>query len=466
MAKSSLLVRATSREKNAILSPLLGVDHCWNWTTRRGPRSGLLAPKIAEVGESPNIKFFRELTTPTMDKVSNTPVLILGLQLTGLATARCLADTGIQVQVASFRRNSPMRHSTAFEYVDASNIPRTVDAIGNWLLEYSATLATPPVVFATSDIAALALAKYREQLTNVCYVWNTEFSELEAIISKRGLYERAREAGVNVPPVIVEPNETELTAWCTTNKGPYLVKPFYSAIPTATLGRKNLPIRSDAELQEFVRNHGAKSLIVQKLIVGGDGWVYDCYGLCNREFRVVTQATHKRLRQFPKNFGTTSYGEIPATTNYFKEQRLFELTNQLLSRLRYHGVFGIEWIEDRENKDLYLIDFNARPFLSIGHLNDCGLNLPALAYRDMLGTDLGSVPRQPKLKHKLWICFDADRRTIRSRVRDGDLSLFEWLKSLFAARSFACWRITDPYPAVLLLGRSTKFLLVGRSKRQ
>jgi len=401
-----------------------------------------------------------------VDNAFSTPALVLGLQLTGFATARCLADAGVRVQVASFRRKTPLRHSSAFEYVDATNVPRTVEGIGDWLIEYAETLATRPVVFATSDISALALAKYREQLTNSCYIWNTGFGELEAIINKKRLYEHAREAGVNVPPAIVEPSESELATWCARNKGPYLIKPFYSAIPTATLGRKNLAIQSDDELQEFVRENGAKSLIVQKLIVGGDGWVYDCYGLCNRDFKVVTQASHRRLRQYPRDFGTTSYGEIPANTSDFEEERLFERTNRLLSKLRYHGIFGVEWIEDRESKELYVIDLNARPFSSIGHLNDCGLNLPALAYQDMLGTDMGSVPSQPKLKHKLWIFFDADRRTIRSRVRDGDLSPVEWLKSLLAAHSFAIWRMTDPSPALVLLAKLTKSLFFGRLKRR
>jgi len=401
-----------------------------------------------------------------MENAFSAPALVLGLQLTGFATARCLADAGITVQVASFRRKKPLGSSNAFAYVDAAHVPQTVDDIGHWLIEYAATLGTRPVVFATSDITALSLAKYREQLADSCHVWNTGFSELEAIISKKGLYGYAQEIGVNVPPAIVEPSAAELESWCARVKGPYLVKPFYSSIPTATLGRKNLAIQTEEQLHDFVRMHGADSLIVQKLIVGGDGWVYDCYGLCSSDFRIVTRASHKRLRQYPRDFGTTSFGEIPAKTGDLEEDRLFEQTDRLVSNLRYHGIFGVEWIVDRETKEPYLIDFNARAFSSIGHLNDCGLNLPALAYQDMLGINLDGMPSRPDLKHKLWVFFDADRRTIRSRTRDGDLNLISWLRSLLAARSFALWRVTDPWPALLLMARSIKALLVGSRRRR
>ena len=132
-------------------------------------------------------------------------------------------------------------------------------------------------------------------------------------------------------------------------------------------------------------------------MLGGDGHILDCYGLCASHCRPITLASHRRIRQGPANFGTTSYGEIPLRGDEAMESRLFDYTSRLLGGLKYHGIFGIEWLHDRETGELYLIDFNARPFSSIGHLHDCGLNLPLLAYRELCGEDLSHVPIRPTL---------------------------------------------------------------------
>jgi predicted ATP-grasp superfamily ATP-dependent carboligase len=396
-----------------------------------------------------------------MTKLGSPPTLLLGLQTTALATARCLADEGIQVQVAAFSRATAERRSNSFTYLDASNVPSTIDGIADWVFRYTRRLDSRPVVLPTSDTTALALAKHRDELTQVCHVAKTDYSELNTIVSKEGLYARAESIGVKVPPAIVEPNWDDLNVWCRDHRGPYLVKPFYQNIPSYKLGAKNLVFNSANLLLEFVGKNGAESLIIQRLIQGGDGWVFDCYGLCDHRFEVVTQASHTRIRQFPRNFGTTTYGEIPAQKTDFPEERLFEVTDELLSGLKYHGIFGIEWIEDQQSKELYLIDFNARPFLSIGHLKDCGLNLPLLAYRELLGENLDDIPPRPRLQHKFWLHFVNDSKTLRERLQTHEITVIGWLISLLKARSFATWRWTDMGPSLHLLVRFLKSLAMA-----
>jgi D-aspartate ligase len=386
------------------------------------------------------------------------PVLILNLQLTALATARCLADSGIHVDVAAFSRARPEARSKSIHVIDASHVPVTVDDVAEWVYQYASRTGEHPVVIPSGDTVALAIASHRHELEKVCTVWRTDYSELETIISKEGLYARAAAVGVRPPPSIAEPGLDELQAWCADNPGPYLVKPFYENIPTSRLTKKNLVLESAGALLDYVRKNGADSLVIQRLIRGGDGYVFDCYGLCDREFNVLTQASHARIRQSPINFGTTCYGEIPARSADFDEEKIFELNDRLLGGFKYHGIFGIEWIEDRVTRDLFVIDFNARPFLSIGHLYDCGLNLPLLAYQDLVYGSTDNVPLRPKLKHKFWFYLVHDCKTLRERLRNNEITVSGWLGSILKARSFACWRLNDPLPALHLLARYLKSL--------
>ena len=104
-----------------------------------------------------------------MKKDNYPPALILGLQTTALATARSLADMGVQVQVAAFIPATAERRSNSFEYIDATHVPLNADDIADWLFSYASQLKTHPVVFPTSDTIALALAKHRDKLSDLPY---------------------------------------------------------------------------------------------------------------------------------------------------------------------------------------------------------------------------------------------------------------------------------------------------------
>jgi predicted ATP-grasp superfamily ATP-dependent carboligase len=388
--------------------------------------------------------------------------LILGLQTTALATARALADMNVPVYAASFRPATAERRSNTFKFIDATTVPINSDDIADWLYHYAAKSSEQPVIFPTSDTTALALAKHRDELSTVCRITDTAYEQLKLIVSKESLYAWAGQSGINVPPAIVEPNIDELEIWCRENRGPYLVKPFYQNVPGCKVIAKNLVFESPQSLLAFAEKDGTEYLIIQRQIVGGDGYVFDCYGYCNRNFDLITQATHTRLRQYPRHFGTTSYGEIPARPRDFPESRILDLTRELLEGFEYNGIFGIEWIEDRESKELYLIDFNARPFLSIGHLSDCGLNLPFIAYRDLAGEPVNDVPLRPRLSHKYWIYFVNDWEALPDRLRAKEITLMQWVVSLLKARSFSTWRWTDMGPGIHFLIRWFRSLFASK----
>ena len=133
----------------------------------------------------------------------------------------------------------------------------------------------------------------------------------------------------------------------------------------------------------YAADYGTDSIIIQRMIQGGDGFIFDTYGYSDRTGQILTMASHRRLRQNPSNFGSTSFGEIPSQLSTEAERSIFAATERLLGHIKYHGIFGIEWLLEQSTGKFYLIDFNARPFTSIGHLADCGMNLPALTYAEL-----------------------------------------------------------------------------------
>lgn len=377
--------------------------------------------------------------------------IVLSSGFTGLATIRGLARGGMAVYAATdgssqatdlSRHCRPLRRPERLSD-DASST--------QWLIDFCRSLPTRPVVLPTSDHDALWLARHAPALRPLCAFSSSSREELLRIVSKDGLYAAAAQSGVPVVPSITEPSLEALDAWSLAHAAPYLIKPFYNRIATSALRQKNLLVHSRDDLLAYVAKAGSRAIIVQRKIDGGDGFILDCYGLCDASGQPVSMASHRRIRQCPPHFGSTSFGEIPARGDDALEAKLFDYTARLLQGLRYHGIFGIEWLQCRVSGELYVIDFNARPFSSIGHLTDCGLNLPLLAYRELLGHETARAAPRPALAHLYWADFLGEAYGFR--VTD-EATWRAWLGSLLRCRSFAVWDWRDPGPWLLETARA------------
>ncbi|HET8709949.1 MAG TPA: hypothetical protein VFM32_01135 [Spongiibacteraceae bacterium] len=315
------------------------------------------------------------------------------------------------------------------------------------------------MLFPTSDADALLLAEHHDELAQYCRLWSNTRDDLLSIVGKEQLYTRAVTGGVNVIPSIYRPTPEELQVWADTHPDPYLIKPGYEGSPTNSLGKKNLSLDSRSELLAWAAQTDTSELIIQRRLRGGDGNIFDCYGLCDSAGRIVTLATHRRWRQHLPDVGATSFGEIPAGDARI-EPLIIEQTRRLLGTVKYHGIFGIEWLHDVTTGEVYLIDFNARPFSTISHLADCGLNLPHIAIMEIGGDALSSIPAMPALQHKFWIDFTRDVETYTLKRENKEINLVRWLLSVLRCRSFAYWSWRDPGPAL----HQTLYLLrrIGR----
>jgi predicted ATP-grasp superfamily ATP-dependent carboligase len=375
--------------------------------------------------------------------------IVLCNTVTGIATVRALAECGVDIHAFVFRPDDPLRDSRYATKVRCFHFQHDEPGLIRFLIHYAKSLGHRPVVLPTGDAHALMLARYAAELEPYCRIWQLPHAELAQMVNKTSLYQAAQAAGVPIIPSIATPTLAELVEWTRYNEGPYILKPSYEGVGSCKLLGKNLVLDNREQLLSYVRNHGAESLVVQRMIRGGDGNIFDCYGLVDRSGRVVSLTSHHRIRQYPPNFGATSLGEIPAPLPGVAEQFLFTATELLFKSVRFHGIFGIEWLRDEKTGSFYLIDFNARPFLTIGHLRDCGVNLPMLAYRDLVGESLATIDPRPAVKRKRWIYITKDIDTFRmlrpTAQRIGGLT---WLTSVVSCRSFAYLSWRDPMPGV------------------
>lgn len=376
------------------------------------------------------------------------PVIVLARVLTGLATVRSLGQAGVDVHVIYFDAHDPVRLSRYVRqaiYFDET-VLQPKDLIP-WVERLARQIGNRPVVLPVSDRDALLLAEHRERLLPWARLWTTSYPHLLEIVRKNRLYPYARTLGIPLISDCTGPTLEAYAVWAADNQGPYIVKPSPGGQASIVFDRNGTVVHDASSLLRLIAERGPTNVVVQRVVAGGDGFIFDTYGLTNADGHVVTMASHRRLRQLPPGFGATCHGEVPAVGVEGLEARLFSHTERLLAGTRFHGIFGIEWLMDRASQELYLIDFNARPFLSIGHLTDCGMNLPYLAYLDLIGT-LPELERTPKLRYRRWVDLLRDLEAYVCTPRSERELLVSRLLGLLRCRSFAYLNWRDPKPAV------------------
>jgi predicted ATP-grasp superfamily ATP-dependent carboligase/alpha-beta hydrolase superfamily lysophospholipase len=407
--------------------------------------NGLLTHLQKRYGDARN----QSAPVATGKKMARPEVIVLSRNVTGLETIRCLAQAGIKVHAIYFKKRDPVRYSRYCrkDYFDDS--AQDEQALLSHIIAYAKQIGNCPIVVPTSDTHALMLANSRDTLAPYCKVMTSDYTSLTQIIHKHNLHTQAELAGLEIIPAIVAPTLDEVAAWSNIHPAPYLVKPFYTGVLTSRLKQKNAVLSTRAALLDYVKEGDMQSLIVQRIIPGGDGYIFDCYGYCNGKGEVVSMATKRRLRQNLPDYGTCTMGEIPAYLDENTQTTLYAHTRQLFRQVKYQGIFGVEWLYDQQQKKFYVIDFNARPFMSIGHVAAAGLNLPALAYADMVGDDLSHIPQMPRMKHIIGVDMLRDMESALTKKQQGKLSMSSWLGSLLKCRYFYYSDWHDPGPAIL-----------------
>jgi predicted ATP-grasp superfamily ATP-dependent carboligase len=91
--------------------------------------------------------------------------------------------------------------------------------------------------------------------------------------------------------------------------------------------------------------------------------------------------TGRKVRGFPPDVGDCIVGQaevLPA--------QLVEMARRLCRELRYHGLAEFEFKRDAMTDEFKLIEVNPRSWSWVGITPACGVSLPWLAYRDLMGT--------------------------------------------------------------------------------
>jgi predicted ATP-grasp superfamily ATP-dependent carboligase len=227
---------------------------------------------------------------------------------------------------------------------------------------------------------------------------------------------------------------------------PCLVKPIHRQAVTFPIPAKVFVATNHHELESFLRANPQLlgATLVQELIEGGDDQVFQCTALLKHSGDTV-HATVRKLHQFPPGFGTMCYGQTEPNDELVTESM------KLLRVLGYRGLGSLEFKYRKSDHRYYFIEMNTRLPWYNGIFDDAGVNLPYLAYLDLIGESDELELRTTRQRQVIWTSYRKYSAWRDETRNEHPISLWKWISSIRRVRSYAWWNWRDPAPFIASL---------------
>jgi predicted ATP-grasp superfamily ATP-dependent carboligase len=362
----------------------------------------------------------------------------------GLSVVRSLGRAGVRVYVPGAHANIRL---AASRYARQLAVPEGDapwhDRLLAWLLGPDARPLHGAVLLACNDPGVELLARHREALLPLYRLDLCNPPAQLAMLDKLETYRLAAECGVDAPAVWRVDDEAGLEAVRADLRFPLIVKPRSSAAFQRRFpgGRKHLRAATIDEARRAIRTMRDAGLgfILVEFVPGPDdrGCTHCTY--VDRAGTPVFDLTIRGIRRSPPGEGESTY----VVSEHFHEAAAPTRTF-----LRHVGLLGVACTEfklDERDGRLKLIECNGRFVGPNEVLVGSGLDLAPWVYRRAVGLPAGALP-EGRAGVRLWDP-RRDFAAYRSLGRAGEITLWQWLRSLRPARPF-WFRPDDPMPTI------------------
>jgi predicted ATP-grasp superfamily ATP-dependent carboligase len=300
----------------------------------------------------------------------------------GLAAIRSLGRAGAPVLALDHRRGALGFRSRYCLPLLCPDPGADEEGFVAFLAHVASALDRPAPIFPTHDEQLRAVARNLDAFAGRLLLPAPPWEALARIQSKRFQLERAQEAGVPIPATAYPVRAAEALAAARELGYPVLVKPSEPTGFKRAFRRQAFRCASEAELERAFAAAEPFAPMVQEEIPGGDGALWTLGSYLAQDGEALGVFTGRKLRQTPPGIGTCRVGE--ASWN----EEVAELGLRLLRALRFHGISQVELKRDPRDMRYKLMEVNPRLWQWHGLAAACGVDLPRLAYWDLLGARL------------------------------------------------------------------------------
>lgn len=369
--------------------------------------------------------------------------IVIGLDcITGLQTARILADRG--VPVLAIAKNPDHFCCRTKVCQDILTADTSSDEFIGTLEVLGPELKSKAVLFPCTDMSVRFLSRNRQRLQDWYHVILPEPQVVEMLMDKISFYTYAQDAQLPVPGTFFLRNKADALDAADKLTYPCVLKP---PIKTPTWEEHTkAKVYKLSNREEFLAvydqcSHWAKILMVQEWIAGPDANLFSSNCYFSRESQPLVTFIARKIRQWPPETGTSCLGEEVRNDEVLEESiRLFQSVN-------YEGLGYVEMKRDEPSGKHYIIEPNiGRPTGRSAISEAGGVELLYTMYCDAVGLPFPENVQQ-RYEGVKWIYLRHDLQSALYYWRRGDLTLKEWWHSWQGKKAYAVfsWRDLAPF---------------------
>jgi predicted ATP-grasp superfamily ATP-dependent carboligase len=366
--------------------------------------------------------------------------VVVDLNKTGAATARCLGRAGLRVTGA---------HGVGYpaigarsRYVSAPHVQPGLapTALLNVLRRFAGDTGDKAVIFCATDEAVDFCSRHRGALEDRFHLPAARSAALHELLDKGLQGTVAARGGLSVPPtIVVHQDDGANLAELADVPLPAIVKPANSL-----LGYKRFmgveSTRSGLEARVASTLPRCPHLVVSAYVPGDASANRTVMGLARRAGPPIGVMVTRKLRQVPRlAYGSASLAETCV------DDELVDLAARFVRETGVTGPFELEFKREHGTGRAWFLEANFRFSALVGMTAAGDMNLPHLVYLDAIGAPVPEPPPEPPRVR--WVDELRDWRLCAS----GEVSLDELLHGYADVNCPSLFDRDDPGPFEMAL---------------
>ncbi len=381
-----------------------------------------------------------------MKEIEVNPVFILGSGINALGVIRSFAKIDLKPILINYYKDYAMysRH-TKWKICP---YPHDSIQLLEFLINLSRKFPKPPVLFITSDIFLDFIIKNIRELEKHFLIPIPKIEPLQKLLVKETMYQVAESANVPCPKTLVIESFDNFKDVTKKVEYPFIIKPSINIGFSKIFNNKIVKVENKQEFREFMKTLNESPIrdevyVIQEYI---DGYVEDLYTItsyADKNHEVVGYSIGHKIRQYPPETGTITSGKI------IHNAEILESARKFIKYAQFTGISNIEFKKDKSDGKFKLMEINPRTGLWNFSALKCGVNLPLMAYNEILGKNI-----TPQFNHEssiIWLNTPVDLyySVIANRKRNYKkyaISFPSWLKSIKGKKVDASFSWKDPLP--------------------
>jgi predicted ATP-grasp superfamily ATP-dependent carboligase len=371
------------------------------------------------------------------------PAVVLGTATTGLSVIRSLGRMGVPVVGVDKDVLSAGYYSRYCRTITSPDPEADEEGYVRLVLELGEHMGGRPVLFPSRDREVELIARHRQELEKLYRIPVAKSDLNEKLVDKRKFYELIRDLDVDYPITYVPESIDHVTRVSHEIKYPYIIKPVNTVPFSRQFSVKCFYASGPEELVQAYHKavSNGHEVIIQEVIPGDERCLYHLGGYFDDHSEPLGIFLQRKIRNCPEMYGIGSLAEGGWDPDIMRAGTTF------MKALGYRGIGVVEMKKDPRDGRYKVLEVNARPWTQLWLVTRSGVNLPYMAYLNMLGQHVEKVNEyRPGLK---WLCMSEDFRTCLSRAKKGTIGLRGYLDSLRGEKVYSVLDFADLAPFLM-----------------